>query len=212
MLDFTKTLTEEPLIHPSCVVTNCSFGEYVELGDNCIASESHIGSYSYLFGHNDIYNCTLGKFNSIATGVRINPVQHPMRDRVAAHHLTYRAAHYGLGEDDPAIIDWRRQLTVTTGHDVWIGHNAIIIGGVTRGNGAVVAAGAVVTHDVAPFEIVGGVPAQHIGWRYDAETIAALQRICWWDWSHETLKERLKDFNDVPQFIKSYDIKYEKNR
>ena len=112
MLDFTKTLTEEPLIHPSCVVTNCSFGEYVELGDNCIAADSHIGSYTYLFGHNDIYNCTLGKFNSIATGVRINPVQHPMRDRVVAHHLTYRAAHYGLGEDDPAIIDWRLQLTV----------------------------------------------------------------------------------------------------
>ena len=54
MLDFTKTLTEEPLIHPSCVVTNCSFGEYVELGDNCIAADSHIGSYTYLFGHNDI--------------------------------------------------------------------------------------------------------------------------------------------------------------
>ena len=130
-----------------------------------------------------------------------------MRHRVVAHHLTYRAAHYGLGEDDPTIIDWRKQLCVTTGHDVWIGHNAIVMGGVTLGNGAVVAAGAVVTHDVAPYEIVGGVPAKHMGWRYDEETIAALQRICWWDWSSEELKDRLKDFNDVPSFIEKYDVK-----
>ena len=208
MLDFTKVLREdEPLIHPSCVVTGCTFGSYVELGDNCIVNESHIGDYTYLFGHNDVTYSTLGRFNSVATGVRINPVQHPMRERVAAHHLTYRAAHYGLGEDDPAVIDWRRGNRVTTGHDVWIGHNAVVMGGVTLGNGAVVAAGAVVTHDVAPYEIVGGVPARHLGWRYDEETIAALERIRWWDWDHATLRERLGDFNDVPAFVKKYDVK-----
>ena len=205
MLDFSKQLTEsEPLIHPSCVVNNCQFGQYVELGDHCIAADSHVGSYTYLFGGNDIYNCSIGKFNSIATGVRINPVQHPMRERAAAHHFTYRAAHYGLGENDEELIAWRKNLTVTTGHDVWIGHNAIIMGGVRLGNGAVVAAGAVVTHDVAPYEIVAGVPARHIGWRYDEATIAAMEEIAWWDWDHETLKARLKDFNDVAQFVATY--------
>ena len=207
MLDFTKTLTaEEPLIHPTCVVSACTFGRYVELGDHCIVSESEIGDYTYLFGHNDVYATQVGKFNSIATGVRINPVQHPMRERVVAHHLTYRAAHYGLGEDDPAILDWRRQRRLVTGNDVWIGHNAVVMGGITLGNGAVVAAGAVVTHDVAPYEIVGGVPARHMGWRYDADTIASLLRIRWWDWSHEELRERLSDFNDVPAFVKKYDV------
>ena len=205
MLDFSKQLTEsEPLIHPSCVVNNCQFGQYVELGDHCIAADSYVGSYTYLFGGNDIYNCSIGKFNSIATGVRINPVQHPMRERAAAHHFTYRAAHYGLGENDEELIAWRKNLTVTTGHDVWIGHNAIIMGGVHLGNGAVVAAGAVVTHDVAPYEIVAGVPARHIGWRYDEATIAAMEEIAWWDWDHETLKARLKDFNDVAQFVATY--------
>ena len=205
MLDFSKQLTaSEPLIHPSCVVNNCQFGQYVELGDHCIAADSYVGSYTYLFGGNDIYNCSIGKFNSIATGVRINPVQHPMRERAAAHHFTYRAAHYGLGENDEELIAWRKNLTVTTGHDVWIGHNAIIMGGVRLGNGAVVAAGAVVTHDVAPYEIVAGVPARHIGWRYDEATIAAMEEIAWWDWDHETLKARLKDFNDVAQFVATY--------
>jgi len=206
MLDFTKTLkADEPLIHPTCVVTNCTFGAYVELGDHCIANETHFGDYSYLFGQNDVTYATIGKFNSIATGVRINPVQHPMRERVAAHHLTYRAAHYGLGENDESLIEWRRGHHVTTGNDVWIGHNAVVMKNVTIGDGAVVAAGAVVTHDVAPYEIVGGVPARHMGWRYDEDTIAALLRIRWWDWSHEQLKERLPEFNDVPAFVKKYD-------
>ena len=70
-----------------------------------------------------------------------------------------------------------------------------------------VGAGAVVTHDVAPYEIVGGVPARHIGWRYDENTIAALMRIRWWDWSHQLLKERLRDFDDVSDFCRKYDPK-----
>ena len=141
MLDFTQTLGPDlPLIHPTCVVKNCAFGSYVELGDHCIVEETAFGDYTYLFGSNDVIFATLGKFNSIATGVRINPVNHPMRERVAAHHLTYRAAHYGLGEDDPSIIQWRRARPVLTGNDVWIGHNAVILGGVTLGDGAVVGA------------------------------------------------------------------------
>lgn len=151
MLDFAKTLKpDEPLIHPTCVVKNCEFGAYVELGDHCVAEETRFGDYTYLFGSNDVIYAALGKFNSIATGVRINPVNHPMRARAAAHHLTYRAAHYGLGEDDSFIIEWRRSRPVVTGNDVWLGHNAVIMGGVTLGDGAVAGAGAVVTHDVAP--------------------------------------------------------------
>lgn len=206
MLDFTKDLRPDvPLIHPTCTVKNCTFGAYVELGDHCIAEETCFGDYTYLFGSNDVIYARLGKFNSIATGVRINPVNHPMRERAMAHHLTYRAAHYGLGENDERILDWRRQSPVTTGNDVWIGHNAIIMKNVTIGDGGVVAAGAVVTNDVAPYEIVGGVPARHIGWRYDADTVAALERIRWWDWTHEELGRRLKDFDDVPAFVKKYD-------
>ena len=208
MLDFSQTLrSDRPLIHPTCTVKNCTFGAYVELGDHCIAEETVFGDYTYLFGSNDVIFAALGKFNSIATGVRVNPVNHPMRDRVAAHHLTYRAAHYGLGEDDPSVIAWRRERRVVTGNDVWIGHNAVIMGGVTLGDGAVVGAGAVVTHDAAPYEIIGGVPARHLGWRYDEDTIAALLRVRWWDWSREELRERLDDLKDVPSFIRKYDKK-----
>ena len=65
---------------------------------------------------------------------------------------------------------------------MWIGYGALIMAGVTIGNGAVVAAGAVVTKDVAPYTIVGGVPARAIRPRFDEKTIAALQTMQWWDW------------------------------
>ena len=63
MLDFTQTLEEErPLIHPTCVVKNCTFGRYVELGDHCVVEETHVGDYTYLFGSNDVIYTEIGKF------------------------------------------------------------------------------------------------------------------------------------------------------
>lgn len=205
MLDFTKKLSLQPLIHPTSVAKNCTLGEYTELGDHCVLEETVLGAYSYCFGYNDIIYSEIGKFASLATGVRINPVQHPAHTRAAAHHFTYRCDHYGFGPDDETVTEWRRNNRVTVGHDVWMGHNAVVMGGVSVGDGAVIAAGAVVTHDVRPFEIVGGVPARHIGWRYEPGIIAAMQRIAWWNWSYEELGARVRDFDDVNAFCKKYD-------
>lgn len=130
MLDFTRALSPDaPLIHPTSRTVNCTFGRYVEIGDHCVLEETEVGDYTYCFGCNDVIYAALGRFNSIATGVRINPVQHPAKFRAAAHHFTYRCAHYGLGPDDDGLIAWRRQNRVTTGNDVWLGHNAVIMGG-----------------------------------------------------------------------------------
>ena len=205
MLDFSQTLSEAPLIHPTSSAKNCRLGPYTELGDHCMLEETELGAYSYCFGGNDIIYSSIGRFASIATGVRINPVQHPHRIRAAAHHFTYRCEHYGFGPDDESLIEWRRSNRVTIGNDVWIGHGAIVMGGVTVGDGAVIGAGAVVTHDVAPYEIVGGVPAAHIGWRYDEATVAAMLRIKWWNWSHSDLAARVRDFDDVAEFVRKYD-------
>lgn len=181
MLDFSQDLSAQtPLVHPTSHIQNCTLGRYVEIGDHCVLEETAVGDYTYCFGSNDVIYTTLGKFNSIATGVRISPVQHPAKTRAAAHHFTYRCSHYGFGPDDEGLIQWRRETShVTTGNDVWIGHNAVVM---------------------------GGVPARHIGWRYAPEVIAAMERIRWWDWSHETLKERLRDFDDVERFCARYDI------
>jgi len=80
---------------------------------------------------------------------------------------------------------------------VWMGHGAIVLPGVQIGNGAVVAAGAVVTRDVEPYIIVAGVPAKAIKRRFDREIAERLQALAWWDWSHEKLEATVEDFRSL---------------
>jgi len=78
------------------------------------------------------------------------------------------------------------------GNDVWIGSGVIIMDGIRIGDGAIVASGAVVTKDVAPYTIIGGVPAKVIKSRFPPETVEALMRIKWWNWDEKVLCERAK--------------------
>lgn len=91
---------------------------------------------------------------------------------------------------------------VYIGHDVWVGARAIILSGVSIGDGAVIAAGAVVARDVAPYAVVAGSPARQIKLRLPEDQIAALRSIRWWDWPDEKLA-RFKDvlYGDVAAFI-----------
>ncbi|CAN0462886.1 unnamed protein product, partial [Laminaria digitata] len=95
---------------------------------------------------------------------------------------------------------------VTIGHDVWIGHGVTVTAGVTIGDGAVVGAGAVVTRDVAPYTVVGGVPARVIKHRFDAAQSEALQEIAIWDWSREKYRAALPDIRNlnIDAFIEKY--------
>lgn len=91
----------------------------------------------------------------------------------------------------------RRRASIILQNDVWVGHGATIMAGVTLHNGCIAAANAVVTKDIPPYAIAGGNPARILGYRFDEETIAALQRIAWWDWPKETRLARRADF-DLP--------------
>jgi len=91
--------------------------------------------------------------------------------------------YWGMGEGEPEELGVNGPITV--GSDVWIGREALVMSGVSIGDGAVVAARAVVTKDVAPYEIAGGVPARHIGWRFDEQTRQELLKIAWWEWPLE---------------------------
>ncbi|MDJ0623217.1 MAG: DapH/DapD/GlmU-related protein [Desulfocapsaceae bacterium] len=197
-------LSEEPTVAPTARVEKTTLGRYTEVGANVRLQEVHLDDYSYVVDRSDVIYTDIGKFVNIASDVRINPGNHPM-EWVSQHHFLYRIKQYGLGEEDnQPFFNWRRLQRVTIGHDVWIGHKAIVLPGVTVGNGAVVAAGAVVSRDVKPYSVVGGVPAKPLRSRFPEPIWRCLEEIQWWNWDHETIKERLDDFYDIRRFLDLY--------
>jgi phosphonate metabolism protein (transferase hexapeptide repeat family) len=188
-----KQLGQAPSIHPTAEVRDSTFGAYCEVGARTRIAESHFADYSYVVHDSEVIYAEIGRFCSIAAHTRINPGNHPL-ERVALSHFTYRASAYGLGEDEPGFFDWRRRHRVTLGPDVWVGHGAVILPGVTVGAGAAIGAGAVVSKDVPAFAVVGGVPARVIRFRFPEAIRASLLRIAWWDWPHAKLALHLEEF------------------
>ncbi len=196
----TKRLSETPMVHPSVRMHDVKLGAWTDIGPNSMLSECSLGDYSYLAGDAQIIYSEIGRYCSIASHVRINPGNHPM-GRVTQHHMTYRRVEYGLDDaDDAEFFEWRREHKCVIGHDVWIGHAAVIMPGVMIGTGAVIGSGAIVTKDVAPYAIVGGVPAHHIRMRFDEATIVRIMNSEWWNWDRETLLARWHELLNVNTF------------
>ncbi|WP_053360779.1 acetyltransferase [Bacillus sp. FJAT-27251] len=199
-----RKLSKAPSIDSTSLVLNSHAGEWTSIGSHNKIIESSFGDYTYTMDDVTVNYTEIGKFCSIASHVCINPVQHPM-DRVTQHHMTYRKVMYNFAEgDDEAFFDWRRTHKVKIGHDVWIGHGAIIMKDVTIGTGAVIASGAVVTKDVEPYTIVAGVPAKPIKRRFSSETAERLLSIAWWDWPRAKLEQHFDELNDVESFIQKH--------
>jgi phosphonate metabolism protein (transferase hexapeptide repeat family) len=198
---------ETPLVHPDCDLTEVTMGRFVEIGRGSRIAFSVIGDYSYCDRVCDIANADIGKFANIASFVRIGATDHPL-DRASLHHFMYRSASYWEDAEDDA--DWfvrRRARRARIGHDTWIGHNAQIKPEVTVGHGAVVAAGAIVTRDVAPYAIVAGVPAVPVRDRQPPGIAERLIALGWWDWDHGRLRRALEDFRllSVEAFLEKYE-------
>jgi len=192
----------ETVIEPTVKLREATIGRCCEvLGDTAI-EYSELGDYSYLGPGCMVGDAQIGRFCAIAAQVRIGAPNHPL-DRPSQHRFTYCPEYYTAGaERDHAFFGQRRADRVVIGNDVWIGHAVIVMPGVTVGDGAVLAAGAVVTRDVAPYMIVGGVPARQIRERFNRKIAAQLSEIAWWNWPAETIWQRLPEFQsgDVEAF------------
>ena len=200
-MDRTENLVlkdPEPRIHPTAELKACKLGRYASIGERVVLREVNVGDFSYFERHAEAIYTTIGKFCSIAANSRINALEHPI-ERITQHKLSYRPNEYfrWLGVD--AAFRARRQAkAVSIGNDVWIGHGAVIMPGISIGNGAIVGANTVVTKDVRAYTIVAGVPAKPLRLRFPSETAARIESLAWWDWPPEKLAKAVPDMQALP--------------
>lgn len=151
-----------------------------------------LGDCSYFAKNAQVANTTIGKFCSIGPNFCCGMGVHPTNG-ISTHPKFYR------GE----IVE---HIPVSIGNDVFIGANVTVLDGVTIGDGAVIGAGAVVSKDIPPYAIAVGCPIEIKRYRMTDMQIEAMQRIQWWNWEEEKLKDIKSMFNDINGFIKKYDV------
>lgn len=184
-----------------------------------------IGRYTY--GYEDLLSeyplaTKIGRYCSINNTARI--WNNHSLDAVTTHPFLDHRLFYSRKEKDDRVkymmkygkhhenaefenSTLRDNRPVEIGNDVWIGANVIILPGVKIGDGAVLAAGAVVTKDVEPYAIVGGVPAKVIKYRFDQEMIDVFLKIKWWEWSVEKIEKNIELFYQPEMFCNVFDLK-----
>lgn len=133
----------------------------------------------------------IGKFCSIACGTKFlfNCANHTLKS-LSTYTFPLFYEEWEL-EKSNITTAWDNKGDIVIGNDVWIGYEAVIMAGVHIGDGAIIAARAVVTKDVPPYTIVGGTPAKEIRKRFDAEVIQQLLLLKWWNWSTDKIRQCL---------------------
>jgi acetyltransferase-like isoleucine patch superfamily enzyme len=181
----------------SCNIRNSNIGRNNFLGENVSLINSTIGDYSYINTNSKVSNTIIGKFCSIGPNVQIVLGSHPSKF-VSSHPIFYaNNKPFRTFSDE---VYFKEYEEVVIGNDVWIAEGVLIPGGVKIGDGAIIMARAVVTKDVEPYSIVGGIPAKHIKYRFDVETINRISQSEWWDWEEKKLRENYKKFHDPEHF------------
>lgn len=154
-----------------------------------IITNSKIDSFTYISYGCKINNTTIGKFCSIAQNVKMGMGRHPTF-YISTSPLFY-SNHNPLKIKLTDKMLYNEHIPIIIGNDVWIGTNVTIMDGVKIGDGAIIGANSVVTKNVDPYSIVGGVPAHEIKRRFDLTVIEQLLEIKWWNYPFEILKNQL---------------------
>lgn len=184
---------------------NCSFEGKNKIGAGTKFYNSSLGYASYLGDNNTFINTKIGRYCSVGSNIRLIVSSHPVENVISTYPAFYSCQHNMFSYVDSTIYEETLKTDdgycLEVGNDVWIGDNVLIKGGIKIGDGAVVAMGAVVTKDVPPYAIVGGVPAKIIRFRMTDEQIALLEKFKWWDKPEKWISANATEFNDAAAFL-----------
>lgn len=187
----SSDISEKCLISDLCRVEDSEFDYSVWLYPNGMVYSTQIGRYSYAQKNSSMWHASIGKYCSISWNVSIGGAEHDFH-RITSHSMLYAPS---LGFVEKPLYN-RFEKPCIVGNDVWIGAGAHILRDVSIGDGAVIAAGAVVTKDVAPYTIVAGIPAKEIGQRCSDRIIEQLLAVKWWDFPDKVIKDNITIFNN----------------
>ena len=180
---------------------DCEFGEVVRLHSGAHLKKTIVGRYSYVAGAK-VSNCVIGAFCSVAPEAIVGGLGRHPTNWLSTHPVFYSKSG-GQITKHFYVAAFDELPSVQIGNDVWIGCRAVVLDGVKIGDGAIVAAGAVVTKDVPPYAIVGGVPAKIIRFRFSPEVVHVLSVMQWWTWSEATLRKFAPLFSDRTTWTRS---------
>ena len=186
-------LSAEAIVGDFGRVENSLLGKHVDIQRYAMIYSCQIGDYSYVGRNFTAWHSKVGKFCSISWNVGIGGANHDYH-RITQHAFLY-APQFGFLDSNEVPGYNRFESECIIGNDVWIGCNAVVCRGVRVGDGAVIAAGAVVTKDVEPYTIVGGVPAKFIKRRCSAGLAERLTKTRWWDLPDSVIKDNFNLFN-----------------
>ncbi len=179
-----------------CIDNLSIISRNVHVLSGAVINNSDISEYSYIGKNSAIQNAKIGKFCSVGVHVSIGMGKHPI-EHFSTATIFYRKRNtlkIDLVDED---LDFKEYEPVEIGHDVWIGARAMIMDGVNVGTGAVIAANSVVTKDVPPYAIVGGVPAKILRYRFEQNKIDYLLQSEWWNEELHTIKGKMKILNET---------------
>lgn len=174
-------------------IEHCQLGIHTDIQRYAMCYYTAFGNYTYT-GRNFVsWHCKIGKFCSISWNVSIGGANHDY-NRISQHAFLY-ADQFGLKGDNKGYDRFTDDCVI--GNDVWIGCNAVVCRGIHIGDGAVIAAGAVVTKDVEPYTIVAGAPAKKIKERCPSALAIRLRNTAWWDLDDQIIKKHFNLFNSL---------------
>lgn len=184
---YRSTLANGVMIKDGCSIFDAELGNNTAIYPHTSLSDVRFGAYSYVNENSMMRGVTIGKFSSIGPHFLCGYGEHPTNFVTTSPAFYSTRRQSGVSFAETSRFDEQRETTL--GSDVWIGTRVFVRDGVKIGNGALIAAGAVVTRDIADYAVVGGVPAKLIRFRFPEEVIRELLEIQWWNWSDDKLRE-----------------------